>query len=558
MLKYIENHLEKKIDAQGGLHTRRDDIWRLCYSLWILGVDFGSNAGIERSGDNFTDAYVHGKTITRAKPRRRTVAEDIHTGDFITANMGSQGAASEPRDYIYATMPAFPWYKYPLNAENMAFGELFLDLYNQAARKKHTFAPKITASMIQSSATDTSNAWLPSKQQPEPQCLGDFLKLLGQRLATETPNNVSRYHVTTTVRVLGVEGDIHFDILLMIQSAIRFSREIWRDSHVGGELSKHGSYLNSTWDIDIPNATYNPENQTDPCPSAMDDDGPTVLTEEPIIEFATTPAELQNTIGSSTANHHVDYVSNFEHSQRILGAVRCALESKSPSFERFQHEMKSKWSKQVLYTLALFTAVVNCQIGLSAAEWVGKHFVPVTINYDKDNVVLGLLAKHACPSQAHESKLMMSVGCHVRSGALGKDLVLFDLATPSAPVGIIPDFCYRFSKDKEDYEERMRVLYNGLGKVVAPGEFAIDHVSPEDYAAKLLMRMQENLQCAPRGLLSKPLGLTLSRYKHSFSIRCLQLIWSKEDDLFQCSASYPRPAAKSDDYAPIFKGSINP
>ena len=502
MLKCIENHSKKEINALRGWYRRQADLTRLSFSLWILGYYFSSGTGKEVSHDDFANAYIHSKTITRSKPRRRTLAEDIYSGSFIVANLGSQRAASEPRDYIYATMPPFPWYKYPTNAEKMAFGELFLDLYNQAAENRHTFVPRITASMIQSSAADMSKARLPSKQQPEPECLGDFLKLLGQRRATDTPDNDFCYHATTSVRVIAFEGDTPLEVLPMIQSAIRFSKDIWRSCHVGGELSKYGSYPDSAWEMDVTDATYvgcspDPEKSIDPCPRAIEDEDPTIIKEEPSIELATIPAEPESTSRSRTVDHHVDYVPILEHSRSILDAAWYAWDSPSPNphhktrFQEFQHEMKSRWSKQLLHTLTLLTAMVNCQIGLSAARWVRKYFVPALIEYDKDNVVLGLLAKHACPSNKDEGKLMMSVGRHPQGLSLCKDLVLVDLAAPSAPVGIIPDFCYGDAR-KEKFQKRKQVLYRGLGKIVAPGEFEFHYMSPETLAATMQKRMQED------------------------------------------------------------------
>ena len=503
MLRYVENHLKRQANAVRRPSKLVAEPTRLrisLYTLWHCLVISGDK--MEASLDDFVNAYVHGKTVTLSKPRRRTVAEDIHTGSFIAANLGSQKAASEPRDYIYATMPPFPWYKYPTNAENMAFSELFLDLYNQASENRHTFVPRITASMIQSSAADTSKARLPSNQQPEPECLGDFLKLLGQRPATYAPNKDSCYHATTSVRVIAFEGNTPLEVLPMIQSAMRFSKKIWRDCQVGGELTKYGSYPDSDWGMGVADATYvgcspNIEKSIDPCSRAIEDEDPTIIIEGPSIEFATLPAELESTSRPSKVDRHVDYGPILEHSRIILVAAWYAWNSPSPNsqpkirFQEFQHEMKSRWSKQLLHTLTLLTAMVNCQIGLSAARWVREYFVPSLIQYDEDNIVLGLLAKHACPSNKNEDKLMMSVGRHLQGPSLGTDLVLVDLAAPRAPVGIIPDFCNAGQTD-EEFEKRMRVLYSGLGEIVAPGKIKLHYMSPETFAATMRKRMQED------------------------------------------------------------------
>ena len=254
MLKCAENHSRKEGNALDGFYNHPSYLRRFQSSLLVLWYCFSSGAKTEVSLDDFANAYVHGKTITRSKPRARTMTEDIHTGNFVAANLGSQRAASEPRDYIYATMPPFPWFKYPTNAENVAFSELFLDLYNQAAENGHAFAPKITASMTQSSPSDTSMAWLPSKQQPEPECLGDFLKLLGQRLTTDTPKNIPPFHATTGVHVLPIHRETYLEFIPMIRSAMEFSKHIWQESHIGGELSRYGSYPKSSWEFDVTGA----------------------------------------------------------------------------------------------------------------------------------------------------------------------------------------------------------------------------------------------------------------------------------------------------------------
>src|SRR6202022_2934683 len=99
-------------------------------------------------------------------------------------------------------MPQFPWYHYPLEAEQMEFSDIFMDLYKQASGAGHAFACRITQSMTDPRAS-TENAWLPSVEQPEPRCLGDFLKLLGQRLP-RTPDNI---HFTTTVNIIEIPDD---------------------------------------------------------------------------------------------------------------------------------------------------------------------------------------------------------------------------------------------------------------------------------------------------------------------------------------------------------------
>ena len=287
----------------------------------------------------------------------------------------------------------------------------------------------------------------------------------------------------------------------MIQSVIKFSEDIWLACHLGGELSEYGSYPSSSWEMDVMDAAYmgwfpDREKSIDAHLRVTEDEDQTIITKRPSIEFTTIPAEKESTFRSSTVDHHASYVPILEYSRSILDSAWLALTSRSPNpdhkanFEKFLYEMKSRWSKQLLHTLALLTAMVNCQIGLSAARWVRKYFVPAVIQYDEDNKVIGLLAKHTCSPEKFEAKQMMSVGRHLQRPSQGKDLVLVDLAVPSAPVGIIPDFCYRYHTD-EDFEKRMQVLYRGLGRIIATGKVEFVYMTPETYAATMQKRMQE-------------------------------------------------------------------
>jgi hypothetical protein len=72
-----------------------------------------------------------------------------------------------------------------MDAVRMPFDSIFADLHHQAVSAGHPFVCRITRSM-----TDPGNcytleeAWQLSLHQPEPACLGDFLKLLGRRAST--------------------------------------------------------------------------------------------------------------------------------------------------------------------------------------------------------------------------------------------------------------------------------------------------------------------------------------------------------------------------------------
>ena len=209
--------------------------------------------------------------------------------------------------------------------------------------------------------------------------------------------------------------------------------------------------------------------------------------EGPSIDFKTLPAEsprLESICLSNIADHNVKCVPSFQYLRSIFNSAWCASDhvrgdsNSKENFETFLDKMKWRWSKPLLQTLALLIAMVNCRIGLSAARWVRKYFVPAVIQYDTNNQVIGLLAKHSCPSGNLRAKRMMSVGRHLRRPSFGKDLVLVDFAVPSAPVGLIPDFLYEEGEELEILDSRMQVLCRGVGELVAPGKLDLQVYVP--------------------------------------------------------------------------------
>ena len=107
--------------------------------------------------------------------------------------------------------------------------------------------------MIDPTVTSPEKVWLPSARQPEPDCLGDFLKLLEERIDDNSPE-VPNAHVTTVVNVLELGHLIDKDYeayLVLIESALQLSKNRWREAHSGGELSKYGSLPDDAWEVGL-------------------------------------------------------------------------------------------------------------------------------------------------------------------------------------------------------------------------------------------------------------------------------------------------------------------
>jgi hypothetical protein len=126
-------------------------------------------------------AYISNGTISRSKLSPRTQEEDIFSRYFLAMNLASNRSTSGSHDYIFATMPQFPWYYYPEAAEHMHFNTISVGFHKQASRAGHAIACRIAQSMTDSKdCHDAEEVWHPSWRPPEPTCLGDSLKLLSQ------------------------------------------------------------------------------------------------------------------------------------------------------------------------------------------------------------------------------------------------------------------------------------------------------------------------------------------------------------------------------------------
>ena len=361
----------------------------------------------------------------------------------------------------------------------MPFNDIFLDLYNQASRTSHAFTSRFLASMTDPHAKDIEQAWKPSVLQPEPTCLGDFLKMLGQRLPEDASNAFSTVHVTITVRVKELVEEPPESHFAIIETAMQFSQRTWTESHVCGELSKYGNFPSSGWAISLHEAINlhwipNPaETLREPFVQIEDEDH-AFLDHGPIIQFK----EDDNPLLGASADKREEMAAEDERSvfvqaRRILDHMCCGTDPTMPNraqesdWRIFKDQMRPRWSRPLLHTMALLAAMISCHICLSAAVWVNEYFVPVAINYDRNTTVLGLLARHARLSERCKARKMLSIGRHPNGKALGMDLVLVDHAISRAPVGIIPNFLQVIRSDDE-FVERMKVLYAGLLQSVTP------------------------------------------------------------------------------------------
>lgn len=443
-------------------YTHRLNCQRVSDGLYVLAHSFDPHHAqdLELSAIKaFIRAYISQGTITRGATSPRSQDEDIYTDDFHAMNLASNRRATEPRDYVFATMPQFPWYHYPADAEQLSFNAIFQDFCQQSTRTDHLFAYRITRSMTNpAECSNPEVAWLPSNEQPEPKCLGDFLKLLGQKILSDSGTGV--IHLCSVVQVEPLPASPDFlQTMATVESAMNFSTRIWGESHRGGELSRYGCWPEDAereerflktaieiWQGPNPDSKYSPE------------------------EIAARLTAIENELDDKRRARLEDPWLQ-KQAMRILDLKWCAVDPMHVSrphkqdWRSWSFDLPKQWSIALQQTMLLHAAMVSCQVPLSAAEWAGERFLPVLVNFETQTV-LGLLAKHAYPDALiSDSKVsMLCVGRHPAESPLGKDLVLVDVTT-KMPVGLVPDFL-DFIRTDEEFVGRVTELYHTLNPIV--------------------------------------------------------------------------------------------
>ncbi|RYP53090.1 hypothetical protein DL768_001867 [Monosporascus sp. mg162] len=426
------------------------DVIRTEDALYSLAETFthGQNTESTQALVEFMRAYITGGTVHRSKPPARRFDEDIFSNSFVEYYVASNRVATKSRDYIFATMPQFPWYHYPKEAERMLFSEIFSDFYGQAVAAGHSFSSRITQSMTDlQSLADPNDSWGPSKDQPEPKSLGDFLKLLGHRLDLPPEGQGTPIHFATVALVspfVFSSDDPIDETLALIESAMRFSPWTWSLSHKAGELSKYGAYPESAREISLLKALLKDGANRDQANvmgihEAIAEEGQRRASEEWIIPQAMKILDLM--FGT------VDKYQN-----------NAVLRSE---WHIFRNGSDAEWPADLRRAMIFLAAMVSCQVPLSAYEWAQKHFMPVRVDFRESGTLLGLLARGGSGETSRGLPGSVYVaGRHVSRVTRGRDIVLVDPKS-KVPIGLLPDFAHP-AQPAGEFVRRMHMLYGQL------------------------------------------------------------------------------------------------
>ncbi|KAF2271150.1 hypothetical protein CC78DRAFT_573527 [Lojkania enalia] len=456
------------------------------HPLEVLGASFFENISFD-CVLVFSKAYVMQEVILRLPAPLRTRRDSIYNDLFPMVHAASNRRASKPRDYIFATMPQFPWYHYPKNAERMEFGDIFLDYWEQASKNGFLSACKMKASMIEPQVRrDLGKSWLPSEIQPEPACLGDFLKLLGGQLPGKSAHTGTNIHVTRPVCISPFEYDHPSDIIEFIARMTQRSHFRFCLSCSTGEIPKDQGLKNIPWENNLKDI-----NMLDWLQDVLGQN-------QSVLPF---DSQAGNEIfsndmrsqGASQANHfHPDELevardylytiffyknANPTEDNAWWPGVRdslCRLFEIAPA------------SHRLLPILLLMTATICCGMPVSATAWLMRFFIPIHVQFGEISHI-GLLARHENLQGHPTPRTMLCVGQHLpvapllageglhetffpiprrhdpkRNVCFGQELVLID-PEDRAPIGLLPDILHA-DMDEHELWTNIKILYDEIAE----------------------------------------------------------------------------------------------
>lgn len=471
-LSTLAGRLPEKTTSEGDPFVHRATSSRVKASLYVLACSFNAlrDDGDMQSILTFLKAYVQKGTISRKEALPQNAAVTIFDKNFHGFHSASNRVATEARDYVFATVPQFSWYQYLEQAKHMTFSTIFLDLYQQAVLANHQFTTRILQSMTEEmpSGARPRDAWAPSENQPQPGCLGDFLKLLGN--PSDDNSAPQLCHFTNTVHVhvarkLGLPDALH-----VIEKAMLFSQEPWSESHVGGELSQYGCWpVTSSIGVQLEVARDN---------SGHD--------EPPASHHGAWIRTLEASLVEEDRARETDEIA-VPQAFKTLDEMWCAVSPKirgsvyTGDWKAYRLEFVKRDRRPVKDVMLTLAAMASCRVPLSTLDWVRQLFVPVLTVYP-DEIVLGLLATHCANDFISNDSALLSEGRCAK--AMGKELVLVHPISGCA-VGLLPDFLPKV-RTHEEYIQRIRALYADEFIDYADGDGCIVRTVPiENICAQL-------------------------------------------------------------------------
>ena len=325
------------------------------FSTAIVWTSYGEDDGDDYSDlyyTDFLDAFFALGTVERTDARGIT---QFPFAQEFQLNMNNKRRTTKARDFILAIMPQFSFYTVPKDAKEMTFSGLYFDCIRQLSRIGHVMAPLIirrTINFIE------SNTCIWESEIPEPASLGDFIKLLnGPRIGYAPRIMVSLY--SASVRLV---SDLH-----EMQHVVRSDADAELLSLARGIVAVH---------LVVRQIALSPQ----------------------LFKLAT--GDLMHNVRSEPG----DRASSQEC---FIDAVRTLVAIARLSEQGLGGEAIAAHSNYVLVTylklesdreaLLTLTAMIACNIGLSAFDWVLEHMQPLKVVLpvpgEKDHSALALVSR---------------------------------------------------------------------------------------------------------------------------------------------------------------------
>ena len=435
------------------------------------------------SYEDFVRAFLDCDKVSRGEGTR--AFDCIEDFQFRALFRNSSRRASRPSDYVLAMFPQFSWYSVPANVKDMDFGRLFYDCYQQSREQGRGFSALLIGGMTTPVSVEGDEAWNAGLHVPEPTCLGDFLKLVGDPLGSA---NLLQGHFASSVIVSLPHHQLDFgsSVRLIKRNIVKFPLTWW-EAHIGGELFEYGSWAEMAPDsLSLLESIQQQRSETE----LLDP-------ETQRIESSFLEQTLQSYKRALLGRLEDDWI--LPQTRMILDSMCIAYSGKyvGQGLTGYKSDLRIRiswllkdqpWGYKE--ALLLMAAMIGCRMPLSAYQWVRSRFYPVSIKFPRARVpVLGLLSHyHGRRLKARARFLYMEKALpdwpglreyqtlctrkdllivvergYKDGGQTGRSLVLVDPFT-KFPVGLLPDFTYMIEKD-EVFVQHMWELYYSFEKV---------------------------------------------------------------------------------------------
>ena len=184
----------------------------------------------------FLKAYINNGFVARRACHASRHRVRGLTNDFAI-HLNSLRVTSKPRDFVLAILPQYGWYRAPREVKRLTFGQLWIDCVQQAEQSGFRFFPIVTKGLTGTIVANAEDSRSPSPDIPEPETLGDFIKLFGSHEDPLEPRGWGKF--IADVDCSRARSGEMTETIRLIKESMMFSQSEWKLAH-RGDLSING------------------------------------------------------------------------------------------------------------------------------------------------------------------------------------------------------------------------------------------------------------------------------------------------------------------------------